>query len=259
MRIVTWNVNSLKARLPRVEEWLKTSDADVICIQETTMTNEAFPTMAFEALGYESAHHGQGRWNGVAILSRVGLTDVTSGFGGLEDPYEGDARLISALCGGVRVVCVYVPNGREVPSEFYDRKLIWLKRLREWLDANCSPDEPLVLLGDFNVAPEDRDVWDPAHFVGATHVTEAERDALAELRAWGLVDAFRELNDESGQYTFWDYRGGDFHQGRGVRIDLLYITPSVRERLTAAKMDRDARKGEKPSDHAPVAIDISTN
>jgi exodeoxyribonuclease-3 len=257
MRFTTWNVASLKARMPRVEPWLAAADCDVLCVQETKMTDEAFPADAFAAMGYQSVHHGEGRWNGVAILSRVGVEATTHGFGGLEDPYEGDARLVSAMCGGVRFIDLYVPNGREVPSEFYDRKLVWFERLAEYLEANHSPDEPLVLLGDFNVAPEDRDVWDITKFNLSTHVTGPERDALARLRAWGLTDAFRAVDDEANGFSFWDYRGGDFHQGRGMRIDLAYVTAPIAARLTAARVDRDARKGEKPSDHAPVIFDLA--
>lgn len=257
MRLATWNVNSLKARLPRVEEWLAYARPDVLCLQETKLPDEAFPTMAFSALGYESAHHGQGRWNGVAVLSRVGLHDVERGFGDLPDPYEGDARLVAATCGGVRVVCVYVPNGREVGSDFYDRKLAWLGCLREWLARHHAPDEPLALLGDFNVAPEDRDVWSPEAFVGSTHVTGPERAAVAGLREWGLVDAFRRCYEDAGLFTYWDYRRGDFHQHRGMRIDLVLVTEPVAERVVYALVDRNARKGQQPSDHAPVLVDLA--
>ena len=152
---------------------------------------------------------------------------------------------------------MYVPNGREVPSDFYDRKLVWFERLAEYLEANHSPDEPLVLTGDFNVAPEDRDVWDITAFNLSTHVTGPERDALARLRGWGLVDAFRAVDDEANGFSFWDFRNGDFHKGRGMRIDLAYVTAPIAERLTAARVDRDARKGEKPSDHAPVIFDLA--
>ena len=258
MRIATWNVNSLKARLPRVEEWLESAQPDVLCLQETKLADKAFPAMTFGALGYDSAHYGHGQWNGVAILSRVGVDDVGTGFGpGVTDPYEGDARLIAATCGGVRIVSVYVPNGREVPSEFYDRKLEWFERLAEWVDAHHTPSDPLVILGDFNVAPEDRDVWSPAAFAGSTHVTAPERAAVARLEAWGLVDAFRRLYPaQDGLYSYWDYRRGDFHEGRGMRIDLVLATAPVADRLTWAIVDRNARKGKQPSDHAPVVVDV---
>lgn len=251
-------MNSLKARLPRVEEWLGYARPDVLCLQETKLADDGFPALAFAALGYESAHHGEGRWNGVAILSRVGLDDVTSGFGdGFDDPYVGDARLIAARCGGVRVVSVYVPNGREVGSEFYERKLVWLDRLAEWLAAHHSPDDRLALLGDFNVAPEDRDVWSVKAFEGSTHVTGPEREALARLRGWGLVDAFRRVRPEARLFSYWDYRRGDFHQHRGMRIDLVYVTEPLAEAVTFALVDRNARKGTAPSDHAPVVVDLA--
>ena len=256
-RIATWNVNSLKARLPRVEEWITLAQPDILCIQETKMKNEAFPTEAFTALGYESVHHGQGQWNGVAIISRVGIKNVTSGFDDLEDPYEGDARLIAATCGGLRTVNVYVPNGREVPSEFYDRKLLWLAQLKNWLTTTSSPKDSVVVLGDFNVAPEDKDVWSMEAFAGLTHVTELEREAIAALEEWGLSDSFRQLHQEDGLYSFWDYRGGDFHKKHGMRIDLVLASKAVEKRVTSALIDRDARKGEKPSDHATVVIELS--
>lgn len=257
VRIATWNVNSLKARLPRVEEWLAYAQPDVLCLQETKCSDKAFPAMTFSALGYDCVHHGQGQWNGVAILSRVGIADATTGFGDLDDPYDGDARLLAATCGGVRVVTVYVPNGREVDSEHYTRKLAWLAQLRTWLETTASPDDPLVLLGDFNVAPEDRDVWSMAAFVGATHVTEPERQAVARLCEWGLVDAFRACYDDDRLFTYWDYRRGDFHQHRGMRIDLVLVTAPLARRLRWALVDRNARKGQQPSDHAPVFIDLA--
>lgn len=258
MRIATWNVNSLKARLPRVEEWLQYAEPDVLCLQETKLSDDAFPQLTFSALGYDAVHHGQGRWNGVAILSKVGIEGVTSGFGdGLLDPYEGDARLLAATCGGVRIVSVYVPNGREVGTEFYERKLEWFARMREWLAATASPTDPLAIMGDFNVAPEDRDVWSVKAFQGATHVTPPERAAVAALEEWGLTDAFREVYDQDGLFSYWDYRRGDFHQHRGMRIDLVLVTAPVAERVRWALVDRNARKGQQPSDHAPVVVDLA--
>ena len=257
MRIATWNVNSLKARLPRVEAWLPESGADVVCLQETKLDDDAFPALTFGALGYDAVHYGFGRWNGVAILSRVGIDDVTSGFGpDLEDPYPDDARLLAATCGGIRVVCVYVPNGREVDSDFYARKLEWLARLRDWLARNASPTDPVALLGDFNVAPEDRDVWSPAAFEGATHVTPAERAAVRDLEAWGLSDAFRLVYPQDELFSYWDYRRGDFHEHRGMRIDLVLVTEPLATRVRWALVDRNARKGQSPSDHAPVVVDL---
>ena len=257
VRIATWNVNSLKARLPRVEEWIEYAAPDVLCLQETKLADKAWPSLTFQALGYDSVHHGQGQWNGVAILSRVGIDDVASGFGNLDDPYAGDARLIAATCGGVRVVSVYVPNGREVASEHYGRKLEWLAQLRTWLDQTASPADDVAVLGDFNVAPEDRDVWSIKAFAGSTHVTGPERAAVQQLRDWGMVDAFRARYDQDRLYTYWDYRRGDFHQHRGMRIDLVLVTAPLASRLEFALVDRNARKGQQPSDHAPLFIDVA--
>ena len=254
MRIATWNVNSLKIRLPRVEEWLAYAQPDVLCMQETKLADAAFPALAFEALGYQSAHHGSGRWNGVAILSRVGIGDVVDGFCHGLDP-DPDTRLISATCGGVRVSSVYVPNGRSVGSDHYVYKLSWLDRLRRHLEATTEPDAPVAVCGDFNVAPEDRDVWDAAAFVGSTHVSAPEREALAHLEDWGLVDAFRLVHQEEELYTYWDYRAGDFHQHRGMRIDLVLVSRPLAEKVAFGVIDRNARKGKLPSDHAPLLID----
>jgi exodeoxyribonuclease III len=258
MRIATWNVNSLKARLPRLEEFLSYADVDVLCLQETKLSDAAFPQLQFGSLGYESVHYGQGQWNGVAILSRVGIEAATWGFGaGFDDPYEGDARLLTATCGGVRCSTTYVPNGRAVGTEFYERKLVWLGVLHDWFAANTSPDDPAIILGDFNVAPEDRDVWDAKAFVGDTHVTPAERDAVSTLCEWGLEDLFRRMYPDSDRlYTYWDYRAGDFHQHRGMRIDLALGTRPVADRMSWAVIDRNARKGTGPSDHAPLIVDL---
>lgn len=256
MRIATWNVNSLKARLPRVEAWLAEVQPDVLCMQETKLADAAFPALTFEALGYSSAHHGQGQWNGVAILSRVGLTDVTASFAD-GDPPDAEARLVTATCGGVRVSSVYVPNGRALDHEHYRYKLAWLARLRAQLDRAADPGQPMVIAGDFNVAPADVDVWSPAAFVGSTHVSEPEREAIAELCRWGLVDVVRAAHpDMTSLYTYWDYRAGDFHQGRGMRIDLVLASRPVAERVTWCVVDRNARKGTQPSDHAPVVVDV---
>jgi exodeoxyribonuclease-3 len=228
MRIATWNVNSLKARLGKVEEWLSYVAPDVVCLQETKMSDAAFPTMAFAALGYESAHHGNGRWNGVAILSRVGLEHVRTGFSGeLPEAIE-ECRILTASCAGVQVTSVYVPNGRALGSEQYELKLSWLGRLRDDLAATTTADQAVVVCGDFNVAPEDRDVWDISQFLGATHVSEPERAALRELESWGLVDAFRTIYPKvDGLYSWWDYRAGDFHKGRGMRIDLVLVSRAL--------------------------------
>jgi len=259
MRIATWNVNSLKVRLPRVEEFLGYADVDVVCLQETKLSNKAFPALTFQELGYDSVHHGQGQWNGVAILSRVGLHDAAEGFGADRlDPYDGDARLVAATCGGIRIVSVYVPNGRVVGTDHYERKLEWFATLRRWLGEQHSPDDPIAILGDYNVAPEDRDVWKIEAFAGSTHVTPAERRAVSALGDWGLDDLFRRVYpDVDGLFSYWDYRAGDFHQHRGMRIDLALGTRPVAERVTWAVVDRNARKGTLPSDHAPVIIDLA--
>lgn len=255
MRIATWNVNSLKARLARVEEWLDYAQPDVVCLQETKLADAAFPGLAFEALGYEAAHHGEGRWNGVAVLSRVGLDDVVAGFGDGDVP-DPQARLLWATCGGVRVASAYVPNGRALDDDHYQYKLSWLDRLRARVAEVHDPADPLVLAGDWNIAPTDADVWDPAAFEGATHVSEPERAALGALTGWGLEDTFRRVYDEPGLFSWWDYRAGNFHKRKGMRIDLLLATAPVAEAVTFALIDRQARKGSQPSDHAPVLIDV---
>lgn len=251
MLIATWNVNSLNARMPRVEEWLAAVQPDVLCLQETKMTDAQFPALEFSGMGYESAHHGQGRWNGVAILSKVGLEDVVCGFDDGRDP-DPDARVLWATCGGVRVVSVYVPNGRELTDPHYEYKLDWLGRLRHHLDAHHTPDEYLVVLGDWNVIPTDDDVWSPAAFEGATHVSQPERDAVQHVKDWGLVDTLRERYPEPGIYSYWDYRNLDFPKGRGIRIDYLLSSRALAERCTVDLIDRNGRKGDKPSDHTPV-------
>ncbi|MBU6241975.1 MAG: exodeoxyribonuclease III [Acidobacteria bacterium] len=252
MLIVTWNVNSLKARLPRVTEWLGEVQPDVLCMQETKMTDAAFPALTFREMGYDSAHFGQGRWNGVAILSKVGLDKPRANFA-VGEP-DGEARIITADCGGVTVVSVYVPNGRALDHDHYKYKLRWMAQLREHAAAISSPDGNLVIAGDYNIAPDGRDVWDEAKLQGQTHVSQAERDSLTALESWGLRDVFRDHYADAKLYSWWDYRGGDFHQGRGMRIDLMYATKAVADRTTWCGIDRNARKGEQPSDHAPVLM-----
>jgi exodeoxyribonuclease III len=273
MRIATWNVNSLKARWDAVERWLARARPDVLLLQETKLTDEDAPVVPFGMAGYELAHHGEGRWNGVAIASRVGLAGVVTNFGdgpvrnsgpgadvalAEEDfnPFD-EARMVTARAGGIRFVSLYAPNGRIVGSPFYDGKLAWFDRLARWLADAASPDEPLVIGGDLNVAPTDLDVWDPGAVHGGTHVSEPERAAFRRLLDWGLVDAYRALRPESGRFSWWDYRAGNFHKNLGMRIDHLLVTRSVAERIVWAEIDRDARKGPPvPSDHAPLAIDL---
>jgi exodeoxyribonuclease III len=262
MRLATWNVNSLNTRLERVLEWAARHQPDVLCLQETKIGDDAVPQLAFRELGYEVAHHGLGRWNGVAIASRAGIEDVTAGLGPTPDGWTDDGgRFISATCGGVRVVSIYVPNGRVVGSEFYEAKLAWLDRLVAWVEKSCDPTMELALCGDFNVAPEDVDVWDAAAVHGATHVSPPERERLARLRQWGLVDVVRRFNPQPGFFTWWDYRAGHFHKNFGMRIDHVYVTEPLAARAVAAERDRDARKPSTypgvPSDHAPLIVDFS--
>ena len=267
MRIATWNVNSLRARLDKVRWWLERARPDALLMQETKLTDADAPVAEFRDLGYALAHHGQGRWNGVAIASRAPVTDVVKNFGELREftltSEEGDAdplaeaRMIAGLVRGVRLVSLYAPNGRTVGSPFYDAKLAWYDRLARWLEAAASPEEPLVLGGDFNVAPEDADVWDPRACHGGTHVSPPEREAFRRLLRWGLVDAYRRHHAESGRYTWWDYRAGNFHKNFGMRIDHLLATRAVAERSVWTEIDREARKGKPtPSDHAPLVLDL---
>jgi len=257
VRIATWNVNSLTARLPRVEEWIAYARPDVLCLQETKQADASFPHGAFAALGYETAHHGDGRWNGVAIVSRLGIDDVSIGLGSSDD--DQGTRLIGADCGGVRVYSAYVPNGRALDDEHYPAKLAWLARLRALLEEVSDPSRPVAVCGDFNVAPDDRDVWDPAQFEGRTHVSPPERAALADLESWGLVDAFRQVYPDDKLFSWWDYRGGSFHRHHGMRIDLILVTEVLARNTTWALIDRQARKGDKPSDHTPVFVDIAAD
>jgi exodeoxyribonuclease-3 len=257
VRVATWNVNSLSARLERVEAWITECEPDVLCLQETKLADDAFPALTFSAMGYESVHHGQGRWNGVAILSRVGLDAPAVGLSPDDVVLRDEARIVSATCAGIRFASVYVPNGRSPQHEQYEFKLEWLAALRAHLAAACDPDHPIVVCGDFNIAPDDRDVYDPKKFVGSTHVTPAEREALAELVDWGLVDVFRRHHDEDRLYSWWDYRAGDFHEHRGLRIDLMLATRPLADAATWSLVDRNARKGKPtPSDHAPLVVEF---
>ncbi len=256
MRIATWNVNSLKQRLPRLLPWLDQRKPDVVCLQETKLADDAFAALLGDEMserGYEAAAHGETAWNGVAILSRVGLDDVVAGIEGAPGFPKPEARAVSATCGGIRVVSVYVPNGREPDSEHYRYKLAWLESLREMVAA--GPDATVVC-GDMNIAPTDEDVFDPDAYVGQTHVTPPERKALAELEAVGLHDVVRDHWPGKRVFTYWDYRAGMFHQDLGMRIDLILAGDPVAKRVKAAWVDRQARKGTGPSDHAPVIVDL---
>ena len=267
MRIATWNVNSLKARLDKVTWWLERAKPDVLLMQETKLADSDAPAEMFRDAGYELAHHGEGRWNGVAIASRCGIADVVTNFGqplgpartpdvGDDEPFA-EARMIAARCADIRVVCVYAPNGRSVGSPFYQAKLVWFERLVRWFSEAADADAPMVLGGDLNVAPADVDVWDPQACHGGTHVSPAERAAFRKLCDWGMVDTYRLHHPEAGRYTWWDYRAGNFHKNFGMRIDHLLATQALAARTVWAEIDREARKGKPvPSDHAPLVIDI---
>jgi exodeoxyribonuclease-3 len=271
MRIATWNVNSLKARLPAVEAWLARAEPDVLLLQETKLADEQVPELPFQAAGYEVVHHGEGRWNGVAVVSRQPITDQVTNFGDgpvrdsrtasseeTFNPFE-EARMLSVAFEGVRLVCVYAPNGRVVGSSFYEGKLAWYERLRRYVAENHSPADALIVAGDFNVTPTDEDVWDVEAAHGGTHVSPAERAELAQLRSWGLSDGFRLVQPGGGRFSWWDYRAGMFHKNYGMRIDLFYITRSIADRVVWSEIDREARKGPPtPSDHAPVVLDLDT-
>jgi exodeoxyribonuclease-3 len=256
VRLTTWNVNSIKQRLPRFLPWLDERQPHIVCLQETKLADDAFGELLdaeLAARGYEVASHGEAAWNGVAILSRVGLDDVVRGIEGGPGFPNPEARAVSATCGGIRVVSVYVPNGREPDSEHYHYKLAWLSALREMVAA--GPDATVVC-GDMNIAPTDEDVFDPDAYIGQTHVTGPERAALAELQALGLHDVVRDRWPGERVFTYWDYRAGMFHQDLGMRIDLVLAGGPVAERVKAAWIDRQARKGKGPSDHAPVIVDL---
>jgi exodeoxyribonuclease III len=250
MKIATWNVNSIRVRQERVIAWVRQHEPDVLCLQEIKVADEQFPGIELAAAGYQLAVHGQKTYNGVAIASRLPMAEVARG---LDDGDPDDhARLLAATIQGVRVVTAYFPNGGVVHSDKYVYKLRWMDRLRGWLERSARPDQPLVLLGDFNVAPEDRDVWDPVVWAGQTLFTEAEKEALARLRAWGLHDAFRKHHADGGLYTYWDYRLLSFAKKQGLRIDHIYATAPLWARCTSCEIDREARKGKNASDHAPV-------
>ena len=249
MRIATWNVNSVGARLPRLLDWLETRQPDVVALQETKCADAGFPFPQVEALGYQVMHVGDGRWNGVAILSRVGLTPLADALPGMTEP-----RYATADCAGLRVTSVYVPNGRALDDAQYPYKLEWFAALRRTLD-DLDPAAPQVIMGDFNVARTDADVWNPALFVGSTHVTPAERAAMDALVDWGLTDVVARPGKNDRPYTYWDYRAGRFHQDQGMRIDYLLASAGVV--VDDAYVDREARKGKLPSDHAPVVADVT--
>jgi exodeoxyribonuclease-3 len=261
VRLATWNVNSIRSRIDRVEDWLRRSDIDVLAMQETKATDAQFPTDRFRELGYEVAHHGLNQWNGVAVLSRVGLTDVAVGFPQMPawgDPAIAEARALGATCDGVRVWSLYVPNGRALDDPHLPYKIEWLGRLREqvsaWIEA--QPHLPLALCGDWNIAPQDDDVWDMEFFAGKTHVSPEERAAFRAFLDAGMVDVVRPHAPGPGVYTYWDYQQLRFPKKQGMRIDFVLGSPALAERVTGAAIDRQERKGKGPSDHAPVIVEI---
>jgi exodeoxyribonuclease-3 len=256
VRIATWNVNSVKQRMPRLLPWLDERQPDVVCLQETKLADDKFAELLdseLSARGYAVAAHGEAAWNGVAILSRAGLEDVAVGLPGGPGFPEPEARAVSATCGGIRVFSVYVPNGRTPDSDHYRYKLAWLASLR---DAVAAGPDATVVCGDMNIAPADEDVFDPDAYVGQTHVTGPERAALQEIEALGLRDVVRDRWPGERVFSYWDYRAGMFHQDLGMRIDLILAGGPVAERVRAAWIDRHARKGKGPSDHAPVIVDL---
>ncbi|ROS76486.1 exodeoxyribonuclease III [Cellulomonas sp. PhB143] len=262
MRIATWNVNSARTRADRMLAWLERTGTDVLAVQETKCRDDQFPYLPFEAAGYEVAHLGLNQWNGVAILSRVGIEDVERHFPAQPaygDPGVVEPRAIGATCGGVRVWSLYVPNGREIDHAHYAYKLEWLARLEEaaaaWLGQD--PAAQVALMGDWNVAPLDTDVWDPSRFVGRTHVSPAERDAFAAFAAAGYTEITRELVPEVNRYTYWDYQQLRFPRNEGMRIDFAWTTPALRARVDRVTIDRDERKGKGASDHVPVVLDLA--
>ena len=259
MRVATWNVNSVKQRLPRLLPWLDQRRPDVVCLQETKLADDAFTELLSDELasrGYDFAQHGEARWNGVAILSRTGLAEVVTGIEGAPGFPLPEARSVAATCGGIRVYSVYVPNGREPNSDHYRYKLAWLAALRDKVTADILAGQGVLVCGDMNIAPADADVFDPDAYAGQTHVTAPERAALASLQATGLRDVVRDRWPDKRIFTYWDYRAGMFHQDLGMRIDLVLASDPVADRVRAAWVDREARKGTGPSDHAPVIVDL---
>ncbi len=254
MRVVTWNVNSLRVRMPRVLELLAEHRPDVACLQETKCAPDTFPAMELLAAGYESVDHSAGQWAGVALLARDGLQleDPVLGLPG--DPVDGEARWCEATVAGIRFASVYVPNGRTLDSPEFPRKLAFLDAFAE--RAGALTGTPTIIGGDMNIAPADLDVYDPAAFVGGTHVTAQERDRLAQILDAGFVDAFRRVHPDTVQYTWWDYRAGNFHKGLGLRIDLALVSSELASGLQSCGIDRDYRKGFKPSDHAPLLLKL---
>jgi exodeoxyribonuclease-3 len=254
MKIATWNVNSVLARLPVVTRWLEATRPDVLCLQETKCTDDKFPVDAFAELGYKSETFGQRTYNGVAILSRSLCTEVQRGFH--DDDESAHARLLAATVEGVRIVNVYIPNGAFVGSDKYRFKLEWMQRLRAFFDEHYSQNAPVLLCGDFNVAPEERDVHDPEQWQGRILFSKRERAALAKIGDWGFEDAFRLHIEESGHFSWWDYRAGSFRRNAGLRIDHIWVSPPLAAHCSASWIDQEPRGWERPSDHTPVIAEF---
>ena len=255
MKLATWNINSIRAREARLAAWLDRERPDVLCLQETKVEDAGFPVAKLRDAGYEVATFGQRSYNGVAICARTPLADVARGLG--DGEADEPARLVAATVLGLRVVCVYVPNGEDLASEKFPYKLAWYRRLRAFLERTSSPEAPLVVCGDMNVTADDRDVCAPEKWAGHIHGSETERAALAELRGFPLEDLYRKLHPDGRAYSWWDYRGVAFFKDQGLRIDHVYATASIAARCTACRIDRDARKGQDASDHAPVICDLA--
>lgn len=253
IKLATWNVNSLKVRLPHVLQWLTDNPVDVLCLQEIKTVDEKFPVADIEAAGYHVVFSGQKTYNGVAILSRHPMTEVVKNNPLFEDAHQ---RIIAATIEGIRIVCVYIPNGQAIGSEKYNYKMNWLKALHEWIKAECAIYPELAILGDYNIAPDDRDVHDPAAWVGQTHVSEPERNAFRDLLALNMKDAFRLFEQPEKLYSWWDYRQMAFRRNMGLRIDHILLTQPLAERCTACVIDKLPRKWEQPSDHAPVVATL---
>jgi exodeoxyribonuclease-3 len=255
VKLATWNINSIRARHTRLLAWLDRERPDILCLQETKTEDSGFPTQALREAGYQSVTYGQRSYNGVAICARGAIEDVVRGFGDGED--DAEARFIAARVLGLRVVCVYVPNGGDLDSDKFPYKLAWFRRLRRWLDHDARPDDAVVVCGDMNVTADDRDVCDPVKWAGHIHCSNDERAALRDMIEFGLVDAFRARNPDARAYSWWDYRGVAFFKDQGLRIDYVYVTRPVAARCTACRIDRDMRKGQDASDHAPVIVELT--
>jgi len=253
MKIASWNVNSLRVRLPAVLRWLEDHEPDVLGLQETKMTDDVFPAAEIEAAGYQVAFAGQKTYNGVALISKKPASDLVTDLPGLDDPQR---RVMGATIDGIRILNLYIPNGQALDSDKFVYKMAWLDALRAYCETQLAEHEQFLMMGDFNIAPEDRDCHDPAKWAGGTHVSSQEREQLAKLQALGLTDLFREFEQEDETFSWWDYRGGDFWKNRGLRIDLILATEALKSRCTACTVDKRPRMRKQPSDHAPVFADF---